>query len=169
MPTIKGCDAFFCLMGKHLTKTFRNFKNFDANAFKKDLSELPWSIIEIFVDPNDAWLTFKDLFMKTADSHAPYIQRRIKSQSEPWINEEVLQLIHEKEKLIRELSLNDNAENDPIKWERYREVRNTLTATTRRVKKEYFDSVIEENKFNPKGLWRQTEILTPRKTEKYSL
>ena len=51
----------------------RNYKNFDANLFKSDLSHVPWDILELDQTPNEAW---EDLFLTIADKHAPIITHR---------------------------------------------------------------------------------------------
>lgn len=34
----------------------RNYKNFDANLFKSDLSHVPWDILELDQTPDEAWV-----------------------------------------------------------------------------------------------------------------
>ena len=35
------------------------------------MSRVPWDVIELESNPEDAWISFKDLFMSVADSNAP--------------------------------------------------------------------------------------------------
>ena len=59
--------------------------NYDPELFRADLSHIPWDIIELESDPDNAWNSFKDLFMTLADCNAPVVNRRVRGRSLPWI------------------------------------------------------------------------------------
>ncbi|CAB4008026.1 Hypothetical predicted protein, partial [Paramuricea clavata] len=58
----------------------RNYKHFDTDLFKCDISHVPWDIIEMENDPEFAWNLFKDMFMSVADKHAPIIEKRVRER-----------------------------------------------------------------------------------------
>ena len=45
-----------------------------------DLSYVPWDILEMELNPEEAWNSFKDLFKSVADNHAPVNIRRERGQ-----------------------------------------------------------------------------------------
>jgi len=47
------------------------FKNYDKDAFLKDLNYVPWSIIESTNDVNDALHLWESLFKSIPNDHAP--------------------------------------------------------------------------------------------------
>ena len=51
----------------------RNYKNYDAELFRADLNCILWDIIELESNPDNAWNSFKDLFMTTVDCNAPVV------------------------------------------------------------------------------------------------
>ena len=69
----------------------RNYKNYDPTLFKTDLSYVP---LELELNPEEAWKSFKDLFTTVANNHAPTIKRRVRRQSLPWITPDMKKLIH---------------------------------------------------------------------------
>ena len=59
--------------------------NYDPELFRADLNRIPWDIIELESDPDNARNSFKDLFMAVADCNAPVVNRRVRGRSLPWI------------------------------------------------------------------------------------
>ena len=55
------------------TMKTKNYKNYDAELFRADLNRIPWDIIELEANPDNAWNSFKDLFMTAADCNAPVV------------------------------------------------------------------------------------------------
>ena len=51
--------------------TRRIFKNFSKNNFEKDLSIVPWSMLDVFDSPDDKVSIFNSLFLNVLDMHAP--------------------------------------------------------------------------------------------------
>ena len=49
------------------TVKMKNYKNYDPELFRADLNRIPWDIIELEANPDNAWNSFKDLFMTAAD------------------------------------------------------------------------------------------------------
>ena len=62
----------------HLVKTFRSFKNFDEHEFYQDLQSAPWSILDVFTDDPDSYLSnWYLIFNDVLDKHAPLITKRV--------------------------------------------------------------------------------------------
>ena len=112
---------------------YRSYKNFDADKFRKDLAQVPWSVCEVFGDPNDAWHAWKSMFTPILDEHAPFRTRRIKLvDSAPWITDEVLTAIQSR----------DDAHETALRfktrdlWNTYKCARNHVTSLIRQTKSE---------------------------------
>lgn len=65
--------------------THRSFKHFCVNSFKDDLSRVPWSVLDVFDDPDDKADAFTLLFVDVLDDHAPSKTTRVKKNPSPWI------------------------------------------------------------------------------------
>lgn len=59
----------------------RNYKSYDPVLFKTDLNYVPWDILEIVLNFEEAWNSFKHLFKTAADNHAPVITHRVHERS----------------------------------------------------------------------------------------
>jgi hypothetical protein len=82
----------------HATIKYRYLKNFNADNFVHELSDQPWSLINICSDPDDALDTFNKLFLQTLDKHAPYKQKRVKHRNQTdWFNDDIADAIQKKE------------------------------------------------------------------------
>ena len=56
----------------------RNYKHYDAALFCEALNNI---LVDLEKNPNEEWLSFKDLFLTAADKHAPMIKRRVRGRS----------------------------------------------------------------------------------------
>ena len=63
---------------QHHTITYRDCKNFDEQAFLRDLNTAPWSSMEMFDDPDDALDFFNKMFLDIVDAHVPLVQERVR-------------------------------------------------------------------------------------------
>lgn len=83
------------------TVTARDYKHYDPEIFRAD----PWDVIEFESNPDDAWNSFKDLFMSVVDSNAPVLTRRVRGRSLPWITPTIKDLMKGAIIITRKLSI----------------------------------------------------------------
>ena len=65
---------------------FRQFKNFDREAFIDDIKETSFHLASLLEDRNEMWEVWKSLLLEIANKHAPIRKRKAKSKSSPWIS-----------------------------------------------------------------------------------
>ncbi|CAB4001579.1 Hypothetical predicted protein, partial [Paramuricea clavata] len=70
-------------------KHIRNFKNFNANDFLTDLSQMPWENIAQHDNSNVCWQVWKSLYLQVLDRHAPLRRMRTRGNSLPWISSDI--------------------------------------------------------------------------------
>ena len=87
---------------------------------------------------------------------APSKEVRIKYHSEPWITAEILDSIRERDSWLHR-SRNDK--HEPEHYENYRTLRNKVQNNIRSAKRHYMIDKIDENKDNPKQLWKHLKDL----------
>ena len=78
---------------KHKTMTFKDYKNFDSEAFLYDVSHCN----SLSLDTNDleyCWAVFKDDFLRVCEKHAPTKKRRLKERYNPWISPEIVKTMY---------------------------------------------------------------------------
>jgi hypothetical protein len=67
----------------HTTIKYRSMTDFNQEVFLQDLQHVPWNLVEIFDDPNDALGVWTHMFLEVLDQHAPLKERRVKSAKLP--------------------------------------------------------------------------------------
>ena len=120
------------------------------------LKHVNWSTVYSSGNVDEAWLCFRDLFAKILDSVAPLKEVRIKYHSEPWITAEILDSIRERDSWLHR---SQNDKHEPEHYENYRTFRNKVQNNIRSTKRHYMIDKIDENKDNPKHLWKHLKDL----------
>ena len=141
---------------KHNEIQIRSTKKYDKNEFVNMLNNANWYSMYSSDTVDDAWLNFRDIFTATLDSVAPLKRVRIRNHSDPWITSEILESIRERDSWLRR-SRKDR--HDPDHYEKYRQARNRVQNEIRIAKRQYMVNKIDENKDNPKQLWKYLKDL----------
>ena len=139
-------------IGKHNLVKIRSMKRYCKELLIEKLQSIEWLAILQSTDINVAWESFKTIFTQVVDDVAPEKEIRIKVRSEPWINSEILELIYERDKILSKV--NSDKSNKDLRAQ-FNKMRNKVTKTIRQTKANYFRNKVEENKYNPKLLWKQ--------------
>ena len=81
--------------------THRSSRHFSKSSFEDDLSCVPWSIIDVFDDPDDKVEAFDFLFTDVLDCHAPLKTIRVRKNSSPWITKTIQTEMDRRDRLFR--------------------------------------------------------------------
>lgn len=65
----------------------RSFKNFDKNAFQRDLQNAPFHIMDIFYEVDDKVYVLDTLYSDVANEHAPIKQFHLRGNQVPFMSE----------------------------------------------------------------------------------
>ena len=99
----------------------------------------------IFDDPDDSLWLWNKIFLQIANEHAPMKQVKVRSQSLPWITNDIRRKMNRRFKLYKEaLNTNDNEK---------------ITAAVRRAKADFFRSKVNEVK-TASAYWRLVKDAT---------
>ena len=140
----------------HFVIKYRNFRNFNAKDFLEDLQQTPWNVLDTFDDPDDALDYFTKAFLMVAERHAPQVQKRVRHQKQPpWMTDEILSLIQERDELLRKARQSNNI----LHWQKYKKSRNTVFKTIRDAKKHYFHDAFEGSS-SSKEFWKHLKHVT---------
>ena len=91
-----------------------NYNKLNEKSFKRDLENAPFHVATIFDDPDDSLWLWNKIFLQTAYEHAPMKQVKVRSQSLPWITNDIRRKMNGRFKLYNEaVNTNDNE-----KWRR---------------------------------------------------
>lgn len=134
---------------------YRDTKYFSENDFISELATQPWSVIDIFDDPNDALDFFMTIFNSVLDQHAPKKHRRVKRLIQPnWINSEITTAIKMRDRFHQLKNV-----------EQYRIWRNKVKILIQKSKKEFYAETINNNHRNPKQLWQNLHDITNKSSK----
>ena len=143
-------------IGKHKTIKIRSLKNYSPIEFLSKLRNVDWTNVTNCTNVNEAWDNFKKIFFEVLDEVAPIKIVRIKNRTEPWMTSTILDLIRERDKFLCESNKN---RNDKKLRSKFNSLRNKVQREIRKAKANFFKDKIEENKDNPKNLWKQFKSL----------
>lgn len=135
---------------KHKVVESRNFKNFQAESFRTDLSSMPWDNIKTFDNPNDMWQNWKDMFLTVIDKHAPLKKRRIRNKKSPWLNSEIKRQMIARDKL-KALAIKTNSSQN---WADYKNAKNRLNNAIKTTKSKYYLNRFKDLSGQPKEIWK---------------
>merc|ERR1712002_780136 len=139
-------------INKHNTVKTRSMKNYSKESYVESLERHDWSVVINCEEVNLATEKLKTLITYSMDEVAPERESRIKIRTEPWINNEILELIDERDKPL--ILANKKKSNLELR-KYYNKLRNKVTKLIKRTKTNFFQNKIEEYKDNPKLLWGQ--------------
>ena len=142
--------------------TYCDMRNFNSDSFCRDLSQVPWSICEIFNDIDDCYYAWYTLFMEIANEHAPIRTKKCKKRQVPWMNLEIKELMRQRD-LIRHTASKQKKE---IYFKLYKCLRNHVTSELRKAKREYFYYLLSDKSPTPQTFWNNVKQLLPSNCQK---
>ena len=87
---------------------------------------------------------------------APYRKNRMNNRTKPWMNNEIIELMRERDKALHHK--NRNKGNTELR-DKFNKLRNTVITKCRQAKNTYYSNKIEEHKDNPNQLWKHLKSL----------
>ena len=139
-----------CHFKSHNTTKIRSLKNYSSEIFLDKLSRADWNSCFLSTCVNSAWKSFQNIFSNVLDEVAPVKEIRLKQRTEPWMSSEILELIHSRDKFLYSFKKSGIQEE----YKRFCEMRNKVQREIKKAKSEYFSNKIDEDKENPRKLWK---------------
>ncbi len=139
--------------------SYRSFKHYDANEFARDISDVPWSVIDGFGDTEDKLEAFHLLFDPILDKHAPIKRVKLRARPDPFVTDEIKVLMQTRDEW-RKLA---GKTNNPNAWSSYRLLKRQIKHELREAEKEYVAKQIKENPNDSGCLWKVIRSCLPKK------
>ena len=143
------------LFNRHNTIKIRSLKNYSPQKLNEELNSVDWTEFYNCVNVDEALNLFCRIFISTLDKLAPLKSVRVKQRTEPWITQEILQSIHDRDKSFYTFRKSRKSRDYTV----YCKLRNIVQRMVKKAKKEYIDEQIQENKHIPKRLWKSLRTL----------
>ena len=134
------------LKHKHITTSYRCFKNFDENSF---LLELTNDLNTFVADELSVEEDFNTIILKHLNEFAPIKNKRVKSKRLPeWFTPEitVMQNLRDKSKRLKQ-------------WDNYKRYRNRTRHLIKQSKRNFFTNCIDNSK-DTKSIWKHMRNAT---------
>ena len=156
---------------KHIKKqkkptTFngRNYANYDILTLQQAIDQIDWSTFLDENDPNIMWDIYLSNITEKVDALYPVKNYHINQQKESWINDDLMHMIIEKDRLILQAKI----ENTEIAWNIAKQAKNRTKNFIQRAKTAYISDALETNRNNPKAFWRTINSILPNKKDRTS-
>ncbi|XP_048580414.1 uncharacterized protein LOC125561124 [Nematostella vectensis] len=130
--------------------SFRSYKNFDADSYKKMLEMAPWHVGELFDETEDQVNYWNSLMNDILDEVAPVKTMRVRDKDVPYMTTGWKSAIRAKRKANAKYLKDKTPEN----WELRRRARNEATQQRRKAIKEYWRLKTADLKDNPKEFFK---------------
>ena len=148
--------------GIHKFLNFRSFKNYTFDCFNEVLKQPEFPNYETFDDVDGAYSNFSQKITTVTDKIAPYRNKRIKGNTQKWLDTEVFQKLNARNKLFKKfkkskLTVDKELNNKKAKYDASK-----LIATKRQA---FFEENLSETIGKPKELCESLKSLRmPNKT-----
>ena len=132
----------------------RSYRDYDTASFQDSLQNRNWNDFYEKDDVNQAWAIMKESIILEIDEMCPLKTIKIKKQKDPWVSNDLLELIHDKYDLLA-LAKTTNSPDD---WQAARIARNYVASLVKEAKKDFLTTVVE-NDHDPKKFRKKLHSL----------
>ena len=137
----------------------RDYKNYDENAFRRELSLTDWNLLFSNYDFNLSWNAFKDELQQLVNVHARLTEKMITGKPTPWLTIDIKVAINDREHYLKVARRTNNKAD----WQLYRESCNYVTYAIRKSKFNYCKNLLTETSHKPKDFWKNIKSFFPTK------
>ena len=137
----------------------RSYRNYNKDEFINQLKNNNWFDIETETCPNKIWNEFLHVITSMIDNQCPLKEFRIKKVKEPWVSQELLEFIKDKDRALRKAK-KTNSEND---WKIAKRLRNECLHRVRNCKADFIKNELNQNQDDIKKFWNTVKTVIPEK------
>ena len=136
----------------------RSYARYDKERFQANLLQLDWETFYSQDDPNVAWGMMKENIELTIENMCPERRMIVKVYDDPWITREIIELIKDKDRLIKRAKISGVEEE----WNVAKRARNFVSAQVRNLRAEFLIEEQRNNADDPKKFWRNISSILPK-------
>ena len=136
----------------------RSYRNYNCDLLLNFLNDINWNAYWSFTDPNDCWQFLLDHITRCLDNMCPIKNRRNRINNNPWLSEEILESIHEKNRAWKKAKRT----RDPDDIVLAKRLRNHCKTIIRRAKGDFVQDYLDDNVISLKKFWEKINYLLPR-------
>ena len=137
----------------------RSYKNYVREDFQETLSTADWEQFFESREPNLLWEIMEGEILRQANKTCPIKKLRVNARREPWVTNEAIEAIRDKDNLLKRAKRTDRVED----WEAARRVRNRVGRDLENLRADFLKRQQEDNKNDPKKFWKNIASIFPGK------
>ena len=128
----------------------RSYKDFTLQKFLADLGLVDWSPVYMNQDVDIAVNQFTQLFLKVLNVHAPWIVYQQRKKFTPWITNDTIKLMKERDAAKAKASkLAKNGVDSSAAWATYKKLQNNINNRIKHEERTYKNTKIKEDMCDP--------------------
>ena len=128
----------------------------DFNLANEMIADIDWEILLSSTNINECWSIWRDQFLQIMDICIPKVTLKGRKNL-PWLTKPVIQAMRQRNRTFRAAKRSKSLAD----WEKYKIVRNKVTAMLRRNKRQYFYKL----KFSShKDFWKAVKVIKKQDT-----
>ena len=143
----------------------RNYKDYQSEKIIVELQKTNWENLCRCNGVNIAVLYFDKVLTEMYEQSAPLIEKRIRGKPCQWIEANIKIQMNDRDKALRQA----RKSNLPADWQTYKNLRNKCNNKLKQAKLKYYKNLLDENRFNPKRIWKIIKEIYPNKCNNISV
>ena len=163
---ISDHELIYCTRKKKHSSSFmtefigRSYRNYDKVHLQTVLSEHDWADYMSYNEVNRCWDYILHLINSLLDEMCPIRKKHVKSKNEPWITNEILELIFEKNRAWKKAKRSKSDED--VAHAKY--LRNHTKSVIRRAKSNFVQDYLDNDTITVKKFWEKINYVMPSKS-----
>ena len=138
----------------------RSYRHYNKEIFQEQIENANWHEFDESRNPIRMWEIMKTNIEGIIDIMCPMKIFRINQIKQPWITPPLIELIKDKDKILKKAKKKKTDEN---LWNQAK--RNMCTNRLRKAKADYVKSNLNNNQNNPKKFWKNIQEIFPQKSK----
>ena len=135
----------------------RSFKNYVCEDFQNDPTNLDWGPFYDSRERNKLWEFMEEKILQLVNRSCLIKKYKVRARREPWVTNEAIEAIKDKDRLLRKAKRSGKAED----WEIARRVRNLVGRDLENLRSDFLKRQQETYKNDPKKFWKNIAAIFP--------
>ena len=135
----------------------RSYVNYNRDMMRQILNTYDWTEFYGGDDPNILWQLFLRNTIMAIETMCPIKTFKVKRYKEPWITQELLELIKDKDVCMKKAK-KTGYDRD---WIRAKRLRNECVTKIRKAKSDFINSELDTHKNDSKKFWKNINKIMP--------
>ena len=140
----------------------RSYRNFVKEDFQEGLININWAEYYKATNPNTCWQIMENAIRTALDESCPLKSFKVREIREPWVTDEILEEIKDKDNYIK-IAKQTKKEED---WLLAKRERNRVGKLVKGAKADFVKEQQHEHKNDPKKFWKVVSSIVPGKKQK---